>query len=619
MSGRLIAILTCVTFVAAAQTPLLDEITFAEIASGLNDPVAITHAGDGSGRLFITEQAGRIRIHDGNRLLPAPFLDITARVRSGNERGLLSAAFHPNYSETGEFFVNYTDLQGDTVVSRFRVTGDPNVADSDSEQALLNVAQPFGNHNGGQLQFGPDGYLYIGMGDGGSADDPGNRAQDLSTLLGKILRIDVDSANIIPPSNPFVGVAGARGEIWAYGVRNPWRFSFDRATGDIFIGDVGQDTREEIDFQPGDSAGGENYGWRLMEGSLCFIPGVNCNDGSLVLPILEFGNPGSPPGASITGGYRYRGPRVTRLEGVYFYADFTTGNFFAATEANGVWTAQGPRDTPHGISTFGEDEAGELYFADYFTGVIYRIEAPVEVPRISDGGVVNAATFALANGIAPGMIATVFGTALATVGGAAAETPLPTDLDGTIEFDGSLLAPQIFVVRRQRNFQVPWELAGQQSTMIRISTAGQASPPIEAPIAAANPGIFVLNEAGYGAVVILAADGGIAAPIGEFPGSRPIRQGEFFAIFVTGLGAVSIPQVSGAPPEPGDLAEVLQPLSVTLGGVELAAAFAGLAPNFVGLYQVNVEARGELPSGATVALVITVAGFESNIVLVAVE
>ena len=623
MIGRLIVVLVCSTFcptfVATAQTPLLDEISFVEVTSGLNDPVAITHAGDGSGRLFITEQVGRIRIYDGSRLLAAPFLNISGRVRSGGERGLLSAAFHPDYAANGEFFVNYTDRQGDTVVSRFRVTGDPNVADPNSEQVLLNVAQPFGNHNGGQLQFGPDGYLYIGMGDGGSGGDPGNRAQDLSTVLGKILRIDVDSANMIPPSNPFVGTPGARGEIWAYGVRNPWRFTFDRATGDMFIGDVGQGRREEISFQPSDSSGGANYGWRRMEGSLCFSPGTDCNDGSLVLPILEFGNPGRPLGASITGGYRYRGRRFERLQGVYFYADFTSGSFYVATETNGVWTAQGPRSTPHGFSTFGEDEAGELYFADYFTGTIYRIEAPVDAPSISEGGVVNAASFRLGEGIAPGMLATVFGAALATVGGAAERVPLPTDVDGTIEFEGVLLAPQIFANRTQRNFQVPWELAGRASAMVRISTGGQTSPPFDIPIAPANPGIFVLNDAGYGAVVILGVDGGIAAPLGEFGGSRPIRGADFFSIFVTGLGAVSTAQVTGAPPEPGTLVRLVEPVTVTLGGVVLNATFAGLAPGFVGLYQVNVEALAGLPSGAAVALIVRVAGFESNTVFVAVE
>ena len=619
MQLRMIGSFLIFSLAAAAQTPLLDELRFVEVATGLANPVAITHSGDGSGRLFITEQVGRVRVYQAGRLLPAPFLDIIGRVRSGGERGLLSVAFHPDYATDGQFFVNYTNRTGATVLSRFCVTADPNVADPNSEQILFTEDQPFGNHNGGQLQFGLDGYLYIGMGDGGSGGDPGDRAQDLSTILGKILRIDVDSANMIPPSNPFLGTPGARGEIWSYGWRNPWRFTFDRMTGDMFIGDVGQNTREEIHFQPASSAGGENYGWRLMEGSLCFNPPANCNDGSLVLPILELDSPGRPIGASITGGYRYRGSRYPQLQGVYFYADFATGNFYAATEANGAWIPQGPRDTPHGISTFGEDQNGELYFADLFAGTVYRIEATAPTPRISEGGGVNAETFALGDGLAPGMLATVFGAAIAGVGGAASDLPLPNDLDGTIEFDGALLAPQVFAVNNQRNFQVPWELAGQQTAAMTISTGGQTSLPVEVVLAAVNPGVFGRDRAGYGAVVMLSQDGGIAAPAGRFTGSRPIRGGEFFSIFATGLGAVSRPQVTGVSPEAGVFAEVLETVTVTLGGVELTITFAGLAPGFVGLYQVNVVASGPIPTGDAVELVVRILGVDSNVVFVAVE
>ena len=342
-----------------AQPSILDQVTFAEVAAGLDHPVAITHAGDASGRLFITEQAGRIMILDGNQLLPTPFLDIADRVQAGSEQGLLSAAFHSNFGSRGEFFVNYTNLEGHTVVSRFRVTANPNVSDASSEEVVLTVEQPFDNHNGGQIAFGPDGYLYIGMGDGGAGGDPFNHGQDLSTLLGKLLRIDVDGSDLVPASNPFVDTPGARGEIWASGLRNPWRFTFDRLTGDMFIADVGQKTREEISFQPADSTGGENYGWRLMEGTVCFNPEVDCNDGSLVLPILDYENAGR---ASVTGGYRYRGSRFPQLQGLYFFADFMRGHLFALSEDNGDWTTHGPRRFL-GISSFGEDEAGEIYFA----------------------------------------------------------------------------------------------------------------------------------------------------------------------------------------------------------------------------------------------------------------
>ena len=341
---------------ARAQTFKLSDIRFTPVVGGLSRPVAITHAGDSSRRLFITQQAGQIVIFDGERLLGQPFLDISDRVSCCGERGLLSVAFHPNYGNNGAFFVNYTDVSKDTVVARYQVTQDPNLADPNSEVALLNVGQPFDNHNGGQLQFGPDGFLYISLGDGGAGGDPGNSGQDRETLLGKMLRIDVDSGDpfAIPPGNPFVGQPPARPEIWALGLRNPWRFSFDRATGDMFIGDVGQGAVEEIDFQPA-GVGGLNYGWRRMEGSRCFNPATLCNDGTLTLPILEYPNLPSEA-AAVAGGYRYRGLDFPQFKGVYFYADFSTGRFFAGVEEDGDWTAIGPTQTGFRVSAFGEDE-----------------------------------------------------------------------------------------------------------------------------------------------------------------------------------------------------------------------------------------------------------------------
>ncbi len=355
------------------------------VTAGAN-PVAITHAGDGSGRLFITLQAGQIVIYDGSKLLSTPFLDISPSsldlVLSGGERGLLSVAFHPQYKSNGLFYVNYTRKpDGATVVARYSVsTTDANVADLNSGVILLTIAQPFSNHNGGQLQFGPDGYLYIGMGDGGDADDPGNRAQNLGTLLGKMLRIDVDglSPYAIPADNPFVEVPDnptTQGEIWALGLRNPWRFSFDRVTGDLFIADVGQGSWEEVDFQPANNQGGENYGWRLMEGSHCHIPDSNCNNGTLTLPILEYNHgPGDSIGCAITGGYRYRGNQVPQLYGTYLYADFCSGRIWGATQdGGGSWTTTQFLGTSYSISTFGEGQDGELYLADYGSGTIYRI------------------------------------------------------------------------------------------------------------------------------------------------------------------------------------------------------------------------------------------------------
>jgi glucose/arabinose dehydrogenase len=345
------------------------------VVTGLSSPVDITHAGDGSGRLFIILQGGRIVIFDGVQILSPPFLDITSLVSSGGERGLLGAAFHPNYGGNGFFYVSYTDSAGDSVIARYSVSLDPNRADSTSGVILLTIPQPFSNHNSGQLHFGPDGYLYIGMGDGGSGGDPQNNGQDLGTLLGKIIRIDVDSGLpfTIPPDNPFVGIVGAREEIWSYGLRNPWRFSFDRLTGDMFIGDVGQGSWEEVDFQPANSTGGENYGWRLMEGNSCFNPAINCNNGTLSLPILVYDH---SVGCSVTGGYRYRGSKNPNLNGLYLYGDFCSGLIWGAQEDGlGGWNTTVLLDTNLSISTFGEDESGEIYFAHLSAtdGAIYQV------------------------------------------------------------------------------------------------------------------------------------------------------------------------------------------------------------------------------------------------------
>jgi glucose/arabinose dehydrogenase len=363
----LLALILAALIAEAEPTVVLQPVV-----QGLDSPVSITHAGDN--RLFITLQDGMVVIYDGTRVLPEPFLDIRSLVLSGGERGLLSIAFHPRYAENGLFYVNYTNRQGNTVVARYSVQPqNPNRANPNSALTILTIAQPFANHNGGQLQFGPDGYLYIGMGDGGSGGDPGNRAQNLLELLGKMLRIDVDSASpyAIPPSNPFAHLDNAKGEIWASGLRNPWRFSFDRATGDLWIADVGQGQWEEIDFQPATSIGGENYGWRRMEGTHCFNPASNCNPGNLVLPVIEYDH---SVGCSVTGGYVYRGTRNPRLIGQYIYGDYCSGRIWAGTRnANGTVTSRVIFDATFSISTFGEDAAGEMYVAGHSNGVIYRI------------------------------------------------------------------------------------------------------------------------------------------------------------------------------------------------------------------------------------------------------
>src|SRR5437764_1645983 len=361
--------------VLLAVTATAQDVALQPIATGLNQPVALTHAGDT--RLFITEQTGTIRIYDALGLRGTPFLDIRSIVLSSGERGLLSVAFHPRYRDNGFFFVYYTNRNGDNSVARYQVSAnDPDRADPASGTILLTIPHPnFANHNGGQLQFGPDGYLYIGTGDGGSAGDPNNNAQNLNQLLGKILRIDVDhgSPYAIPPSNPFAQRAGARGEIWAYGVRNPWRFSFDRNTGDLWIGDVGQDAFEEVDLQPATSIGGENYGWRKMEGFHCYNPATNCADSSFTMPVLEY--PHASGACSITGGYRYRGTQIPSLRGAYLYGDYCSGTIWRATQVGAGWIANTLFTTTLRISAFGEDISGELYVMDVVKGIVYKIAA----------------------------------------------------------------------------------------------------------------------------------------------------------------------------------------------------------------------------------------------------
>jgi glucose/arabinose dehydrogenase len=362
------------------------EIYLQSYAGGLDHPVHITNAKDGSYRLFVVEQMGRIRIIQNNQLFTTPFLDISSRVRSpdtggGSEEGLLSVAFPNNYGQKNHFYVYYTNLDGDNVVSRFSITGDPNIADPDSEYPVLYLFHPgHTNHNGGQLVFGPDDYLYIGTGDGGGSGDPDENAQDPGSLLGKILRIDIQDPTepyTIPATNPYTQTTGTRGEIWALGLRNPWRFSFDRENSDLFIGDVGQNRIEEIDFQPAFSIGGENYGWDILEGSSCYEPPNDCIPPERnVFPIAEYEHgQNNSLGCSVTGGYIYRGDFYPRMYGVYFYADFCTGKIWGLQPDQETWinALLFDDDQPYAFSTFGEDEHGNLYIADRTSGDIYRL------------------------------------------------------------------------------------------------------------------------------------------------------------------------------------------------------------------------------------------------------
>ena len=352
-------------------------VVLTEVASGLEAPAHVAHAGDGRGRVFIVEQRGRIRIWKDGVLDPVPFLDVTNRVLYGGERGLLSVAFPPGFAEKQYFYVNYTRTNGGpSVVARFFVSaGDPDVADAGSEERLLTVPQPFSNHNGGQMAFSPvDGHLYVGLGDGGSGNDPLNASQNKTNLLGKILRLEVEPANgatyAVPTNNPFVGNPAYRPEIWALGLRNPWRFSFDRLTGDLYVADVGQNEWEEINVQAAGSSGGENYGWRIMEGLHC--TGLDaCDTNGLTMPTWEYDH---TLGCSVSGGEVYRGKVWSPMYGTYLYADYCSGRIWGLKPEGGGWTNAQIEDAPFNVTTFGADEYGELYVSDYNGGRVLRID-----------------------------------------------------------------------------------------------------------------------------------------------------------------------------------------------------------------------------------------------------
>lgn len=357
-----------------SETPRLPEgprpVALQAVASGLSFPLYLT-APVGDPRLFIVEKGGAIRIVKDGAVLPAPFLDLTGRVSTGGEQGLLGLAFHPSYAANGRLIVHYTDRTGDTRVSQFQVSDDPDAADPASEILILAADQPFANHNGGQVLFGPDGYLYVMLGDGGSAGDPGGRGQSLADLLGSILRIEPLPAGgyAVPADNPFAGVAGARPEIWSYGLRNPWRVAFDPVTGDLYVADVGQARWEEVSVSP---AGGRgvNYGWNVMEGPACVAAG--CDESGLELPLVSYDH---SEGCSITGGFVYRGTAIPALRGHYFYSDFCAGwvRSFRLEAGAAVDQYDWPTLAPGGsVPSFGRDAQGELYVLSA-AGVVYRV------------------------------------------------------------------------------------------------------------------------------------------------------------------------------------------------------------------------------------------------------
>jgi glucose/arabinose dehydrogenase len=421
-----IALLAAIVPVGSAapipSAPVPKNIKFETVASGLADPLFVTHAGDASNRLFIVLRGGQILIHKTGGLNGTPFLDVSGLLQTaGNEQGLLGLAFDPSYETNGKFYITYTDTTNAVTLARYTVSANPDIANATGE-VLLSLPKTFTNHNGGMIAFGPDGYLYMSVGDGGGGGDPDNNGQDRTVLFGKILRLDVSAAGAyaIPPTNPYFnnGNPAIKQEIWSYGVRNPWRFSFDRLTGDLYIGDVGQNAQEEVDFQLAGASGGQNYGWRVMEGNLCYNA-TNCTPPANYIPPVAVYNHGANDsnGCSVTGGYVYRGSNFPDLVGVYLYADFCYGKIWGMRKnASNQWVSTLIANTGVSISSFGEDEQGNLYILDYRNGKVLRLAQATVVSESfpstaardgivleanensGTGGAINAAQFVLSAG-----------------------------------------------------------------------------------------------------------------------------------------------------------------------------------------------------------------------------
>ncbi|QQS46392.1 MAG: PQQ-dependent sugar dehydrogenase [Acidobacteriota bacterium] len=592
-------------------------IQLVPVAEGLNSPIFATGAGDGSKRFFILEQPGRILVMlpGAAAPLPTPFLNISSKVSFGGERGLLGLAFHPQFASNRRFFVNYTRTgDGATVISEFKAsTTDPNVAET-TEKTILTVDQPFSNHNGGMIDFGADGYLYIGMGDGGSANDPGDRSQNINNLLGKMLRIDVDTPNgnvpySSPASNPFFGSTPGADEIYATGLRNPWRWSFDRQTQQLYAGDVGQGQREEVSLI---TLGG-NYGWRVLEGTRCTSLGpAACNTPGFIAPLIEYSHSGDR--CSITGGYVYRGTRGSLPVGSYVFGDYCTGEIF-------IWNNNSMsllRDTGYLISSFAEDDSGEIYVID-IDGAIYRLS------QAATATVVSAANYAGAQ-LATESIVAAFGTGLAANTQSAPENqPLPTMLGGaglsvTDSAGVTRQALLFFVSPNQINFQIPQGTAAGNATInFRNETVFGAAFSSAVSMANVVPSVFSANASGSGvaaAVVQRTRGDGTQTfePVGTFDqGSNqfvavPIDLGPptdqvFLILFGTGFRYRS----------------ALANVNATVGGSQMQVAFLGAHPTLIGLDQGNIRLDRSLIGRGVVDVGLTVDGKQANIVTIRIN
>ncbi len=618
---RFFSFLTLALISLANHAQAQNVIQLEPVISGLSSPVLATSARDGSNRLFIVEQSGKIRVMASPTAATATtFLDLTAKISCCNERGLLGLAFHPQYATNRKFYVNYTRIfDGTTVVAEYQASaGDANVADT-TERVLLTVDQPYTNHNGGKIAYGQDGFLYVGMGDGGSGNDPGNRAQNIEDLLGKMLRIDVNIKATgleyaLPSDNPFVGVAG-RDEIYATGLRNPWRFSFDRQTGELYAGDVGQGVIEEVDI----IRRGGNYGWRVVEGTRCtnLGPGA-CNNSAFVAPIYEYQHGGGDCAGSITGGYVYRGTRGTFLTGAYVFGDFCYGTITQLTNNNGTRQAQLLMDTAFFVSSFGEDEAGELYALSY-GGTLYRFVS------VAPRALMNVSAASFQPTIAPRSIVAAFGNGLATGTQAAGTIPLPMTLQETRVYvsdpDGVVKeAPLFYVSPTQVNFQMP-DSNRTGSSVITIINGNGLVAQQTVTTTALSTSLFAVNANGRGVAAALAlrvkADNSQTyEQIARFDQASnqwvpiPIDLGTetdrvFLVAFGTGFRYAAL-----SPPPAG---------TVTLGGTNAEITYLGAHPSLIGVDQLNLLIPRSLIGRGLLDLVFAAGSVSANTVQVQIK
>jgi uncharacterized protein (TIGR03437 family) len=575
--------LLALSLTSAAQETEWPRLRPVLVATGFDLPVDIQSPRDGTWRLFIVEQTGRVKVMDDLKVRPEPFLDLSSKVISGGERGLLGLAFPPNFVEKQHFYVNYTEGRGApdlrTVVARYRVSaGDSNRADPDSEERILVIEQPFDNHNAGQLAFGPDGYLYVGTGDGGSGNDPLRAGQNPQSLLGKMLRIDVESGATpyaIPPDNPFVGNPAVLDEIWASGLRNPWRYSFDRHSGDLYIADVGQRRREEINFERAGSPGGANYGWAIVEGTLCNVPG--CDLSAFTAPVFDYTQNGAQ---SVTGGFVYRGSVHDDWQGTYFFGDFTSGRFLGLRMEGSQWTGRELLRLPGtNISAFGEDEVGEILFARYRAagnGEIWKLSAeqPVSKPWL----VVNAASGEA--GVSPGARTNIYGWGVSSSAGIV-NTPDRTtnELDGVKVWFGEIAAGIISVLNIGGSeavvVEAPQSIAGRESMEVVVERGGIKSKAVEAAVSRTQPALF----AGLGPESL--AEGGIR-------------------IYGTGFGLLT------------DDGQCVEPVTTRLDGIRAETLFCRRSELLGGVYELGVR----IPPGVTgdVSVTVTAGAAESPVV-----